>query len=138
MSATDEPGSPLSAIEKDIYADEAVYAFPAQRVSTSRLSFPHHKATLAPGARRALWFERPERSRTGEARGMRGVWAYTSVDPYSEGGGEERKNGPVVRNCTGELPEEVLNAMESNTLGVAFDECSGRALVLTCGDGYGS
>ncbi|KAG8692295.1 hypothetical protein FRC08_009869 [Ceratobasidium sp. 394] len=136
--ATDE-SEPLSAVEKDIYADEAVYAFPARRVSTNRLSFPHHKATLAPGARRALWFERPERSRTGEARGMRGVWAYTSVDPYSERGGEEKNTRvPVVRNCTGELPEEVLSAMENNTLGVAFDECSGRALVLTCGDGYGA
>ncbi|KAG8732326.1 hypothetical protein FRC10_001011 [Ceratobasidium sp. 414] len=136
MSDTNEP--PLSAFEKDIYADEAVYAFPAQRISTNRLSFPHHKATLASGARRALWFERPERSRMGGARGMRGVWAYTSVDPHSQEGREEKKSSPVVRNCTGELPEEVLNAMESNTLGVAFDECSGRALVLTCGDGYGA
>ncbi|KAG8692659.1 hypothetical protein FRC09_011053, partial [Ceratobasidium sp. 395] len=145
----DGPDLPVAPFEKEIYSEDVntAYGFPAQRVSTSKLSFPHHKATLAPGARRAMWFERPERSRTGEARGMRGVWGYTSVEPYHEvgvdkegviGASGKEKGGPVVRNCTGELPEEVLSAMESNTLGVAFDECSGRALVLTCGDGYGA
>ncbi|QRW09170.1 hypothetical protein RhiLY_08169 [Ceratobasidium sp. AG-Ba] len=137
----EQPQPELPAIERDIYSDEpeTMYTFPIERVSVNQLSFPHHKATLAPGARRALWFERPERSRTGEARGMRGVWAYSAVESKSLlGKGRVEKDGPVVRNCTREMPEDVLNSMENNTLGVAFDESSGRAVILTCGDSYGA
>lgn len=123
----DQPS--LNPVESDIYTPtSSTYAFPAQKICSSRLSFPHHKVTLAPGARRAIWFERPERSRSGEARGMRGVWGYTSVG--------EHVVQPVVRSCTSELPEDVLAAMENNTLGVAFDEASGRVVAITCGDGY--
>lgn len=123
-------GHPLPSVDSDIYSPTSTYAFPAQKICSSRISFPHHKVTLAPGARRALWFERPERSRSGEARGMRGVWGYTSVSV-----GEQVVRG-VVRSCTSELPEDVLAAMENNTLGVAFDEASGRVVAITCGDGY--
>lgn len=129
-------------VARDIYAlpTESAYPLPAQKISTNKLSFPHHKATIAPGARRAMWFERPERSRTGEARGMRGVWGYTSVpsfqsEPEEDGMGESVKS--VVRSCTSELPDDVLGAMESNTLAVAFDEASGRAVVVTCGEAFG-
>ncbi|QRW22203.1 hypothetical protein RhiXN_09790 [Rhizoctonia solani] len=121
----DTPAS--SAVDQDMYTPGASpYVFPAQKLCTSKLSFPHHKVTFAPGARRGAWFERPERSRSGQARGMRGVWAYTAVD----------QDTPVVRSCTSELPEDVLGAMENNTLGVAFDEISGRMVAITCGDGY--
>lgn len=163
------PASPSDdSVALDIYAlpGDSTYPLPAQKVSTNKLSFPHHKATIAPGARRAMWFERPERSRAGEARGMRGVWGYTSIgksdseerekeskgDAKEEGadakeevadakeeGGEEKEEGikSVVRSCTSELPDDVLGAMESNTLAVAFDEASGRAVVVTCGEAFG-
>ncbi|CUA67437.1 Trimethylamine-N-oxide reductase [Rhizoctonia solani] len=114
-------------VDSDVYTPgTAPYVFPAQKIGTSKLSFPHHKITLAPGARRGMWFERPERSRSGQARGMRGLWGYTAIDA----------DRPVVRSCTSELPEDVLGAMENNTLGVAFDELSGRMVAITCGDGY--
>ncbi|CAE6455133.1 unnamed protein product [Rhizoctonia solani] len=117
----------LSSVDSDVYTPgTAPYVFPAQKICTSRLSFPHHKVTFAPGARRGMWFERPERSRSGQARGMRGVWGYTAI----------QADCPVVRSCTSELPEDVLGAMENNTLGVAFDELSGRMVAITCGDGY--
>ncbi|CAE6507227.1 unnamed protein product [Rhizoctonia solani] len=116
-----------SGVDSDLYTPgTAPYVFPAQKICTSKLSFPHHKVTLAPGARRGMWFERPERSRSGQARGMRGVWGYTAIET----------DNPVVRSCTSELPEDVLGAMENNTLGVAFDELSGRVVAVTCGDGY--
>ncbi|KAJ1302657.1 hypothetical protein OPQ81_002973 [Rhizoctonia solani] len=116
-----------SSVESDLYTPgTAPYVFPAQKICTSKLSFPHHKVTLAPGARRGMWFERPERSRSGQARGMRGVWGYTAI----------QAENPMVRSCTSELPEDVLGAMENNTLGVAFDELSGRMIAVTCGDGY--
>ncbi|KAG8763323.1 hypothetical protein FRC11_004755 [Ceratobasidium sp. 423] len=118
---------PPSSVDSDLYTPgTAPYVFPAQKICTTKLSFPHHKVTFAPGARRGMWFERPERSRSGQARGMRGVWGYTAVDPST----------PTVRSCTSELPEDVLGAMENNTLGVAFDELSGRMVAVTCGDGY--
>ncbi|CAE6466456.1 unnamed protein product [Rhizoctonia solani] len=117
----------LPAVDQDLYTPgTSPYVFPAQKICTSKLSFPHHKVTFAPGARRGVWFERPERSRSGQARGMRGVWAYTAV----------HQDTPFVRSCTSELPEDVLGAMENNTLGVAFDELSGRMVAITCGDGY--
>ncbi|CAE6540651.1 unnamed protein product [Rhizoctonia solani] len=120
--------SPVSfGVDSDVYTPgTAPYVFPAQKIHTSKLSFPHHKITLASGARRGMWFERPERSRSGQARGMRGVWGYTAIEAEH----------PVVRSCTSELPENVLGAMENNTLGVAFDELSGRMVAITCGDGY--
>ncbi|CAE6334639.1 unnamed protein product [Rhizoctonia solani] len=121
----DAPSAP--AVDQDLYAPgTSSYVFPAQKISTSKLSFPHHKVTFASGVRRGVWFERPERSRSGQARGMRGVWAYTAVN----------QDTPFVRSCTSELPEDVLAAMENNTLGVAFDEVSGRMVAITCGDGY--
>ncbi|KAB5594567.1 Trimethylamine-N-oxide reductase [Ceratobasidium theobromae] len=126
-----------SPVEQDMYAPaNSTYAFPAHKICSSRLSFPHHKVTLAPGARRAMWFERPERSRSGEARGMRGVWGYTSVKPKPLDENEDVPVQGVVRCCTSELPDDVLAAMENNTLGVAFDEGSGRTVAVTCGDGY--
>ncbi|KAF8600919.1 hypothetical protein BDV93DRAFT_608490 [Ceratobasidium sp. AG-I] len=137
--AVPEPEVLEDPIARDIYAlpTESAYPLPAQKISTNKLSFPHHKATIAPGARRAMWFERPERSRTGEARGMRGVWGYTSINSFQSEVEEEGVKS-VVRSCTGELPDDVLGAMETNTLAVAFDEVSGRAVIVTCGEAFGS
>lgn len=61
---------------------------------------------------------------------MRGIWGYTSIKSQNQGA------EGVVRNCTNELPDDVLDSMESSTLGVAFDEASGRVVAITCGDGY--